>query len=167
VFLAARSEKVALADLGLRGFGRWTLLQAVAFVVLANLILAVLQSALFTQAPQSFGEIANMIPQTLFARWMWAILCVIVAVSEEVTFRGYILTRISRLAGGRIWVGVIASTIAFASGHLYQGVGGVALIAVYGVMFAGLYLFTGSLYPGIVAHFLQDMVVLLIPSLTS
>jgi membrane protease YdiL (CAAX protease family) len=149
-----------------RGFSRWTILQAVAFVIAANLILSALQLALFTQSPGSFSEITNMIPRTSFARSIWVILCAIVAVSEEVTFRGYILTRITRLAGGRVWVGVLAATIAFASGHLYQGFGGLVIIAVYGLAFAGLYLYTGSLYPGIIAHFLQDVAILFVPGLT-
>jgi uncharacterized protein len=166
VFVALRSERVNLADLGMRGFSRWTILQAVVFVIAANLILSVLQLALFAQSPGSFKEITGIIPQTSFARWIWVILCAIVAVSEEMAFRGYILTRITRLAGGRVWVGVLAATIAFASGHLYQGVGGLAIIAVYGSMFAGLYLYTGSLYPGIIAHFLQDVMILLVPGLT-
>jgi membrane protease YdiL (CAAX protease family) len=166
VFIAVRSEAVNLADVGIRGFNRWTILQAVAFVVIANLILSVLQLSLFTQSPGSFNEITAMIPQTTYARLIWVILCAIVAISEELTFRGYILTRITRLAGGRVWVGVLASTIAFASGHLYQGFGGLVIIAVYGLMFAGLYLHTGSLYPLIIAHFLQDVMVLLVSSPT-
>jgi membrane protease YdiL (CAAX protease family) len=166
VFVAVRSEKVNLADLGMRGFCRWTILQAVVFVIAANLILSVLQLALFTQSPGSFNEITGIIPQTSYARWIWVILCAIVAVSEEMAFRGYILTRITRLAGGRVWVGVLAATIAFASGHLYQGVGGLVIIAIYGLMFAGLYLYTGSLYPGIIAHFLQDVTILFVPGLT-
>ena len=166
VFIAVRSEKVHLADLGMFGFNRWTIPQAVVFLITANLILSVLQLSLFAQSPGSFNEITGMIPRTPFARWIWVILCAIVAVSEEMTFRGYILTRITRLAGGRVWVGVLAATIAFASGHLYQGFGGLVIIAVYGLMFAGLYLYTGSLYPGIVAHFLQDVAILLVPGST-
>jgi len=166
VFVAVRSEKVNLSDLGMHGFSRWTILQAVVFVMAANLILSVLQLALFAQSPGSFNEITGIIPQTSFARWIWVILCAIVAVSEEMAFRGYILTRITRLAGGRVWVGVLTATIAFASGHLYQGVGGLVIIAIYGLMFAGLYLYTGSLYPGIIAHFLQDATILLVPGLT-
>jgi membrane protease YdiL (CAAX protease family) len=166
VFIAVRSERVNMADVGVCGFNRRTIPQAVVFVIAANLILAVLQLTLFTQSPGSFNEITAMIPQTTFAKWIWVILCAIVAVGEELTFRGYILTRITRLAGGRVWVGVLASTIAFASGHLYQGLGGLVIIAVYGLMFAGLYLYTGSLYPLIIAHFLQDAMVLLVPALT-
>jgi membrane protease YdiL (CAAX protease family) len=166
VVFAVRSEKADLADVGLSGFNRWTIPQALAFVVTANLILSVLQVALFTQSPDSFTAITSMVPRTSFARWVWVILCAIVAVSEEVTYRGYILTRITRLAGGRAWVGVFAATIAFASGHLYQGLGGLAIIGIYGLMFAGLYLYTGSLYPLIVAHFLQDVMILFVPDLT-
>lgn len=166
VGFAIRSEKVNLADVGLSGFDRWTIPQALAFLVTANLILSVLQVTLFTQSPDSFTALTSMVPRTSLARSVWVILCAIVAVSEEVTYRGYILTRMTRLAGGRTWVGVAAATIAFASGHLYQGFGGLAIIGVYGLMFAGLYLYTGSLYPLIIAHFLQDVMILFVPDLT-
>lgn len=164
VLLAVRSESVKLADVGLHRFSRWTVVQAAIFVVAANLVLSVCQLTLFTQSPTSFNEITGMIPRTGSARLTWAILCMIVAFAEEMVFRGYLLTRISRFAGGRVWVGVLVSTIAFAAGHLYQGVGGVTIIALYGFMFAGLYLYTDSLYPGIVAHFMQDITVLFLPS---
>jgi uncharacterized protein len=165
VFLAIRSEGVVFADVGLRGFNRWTVMKALVFLLAANLLLSVLQLALFEQSPGSFNEITGIIPRTSFAKLIWVILCAIVALSEEIVFRGYILTRVTRLAGGRVWVGVLAATLAFASGHLYQGIGGLAIIAIYGLMFAGLYLYTGSLYPGIIAHFLQDITLLFIPGL--
>lgn len=87
-----------------------------------------------------------------------------VAVTEEITFRGYLLSRITRLAGGRVWIAVFVSSAAFASGHLYQGLGGFALIFVYGLLFAGLVLYSRSLYPAIIAHFLQDVSVLFVPT---
>jgi membrane protease YdiL (CAAX protease family) len=163
VFVAVRTEKVNLDDLGMRGFNRWTVLQAVAFVIAANVVLSALQLALFAQSPGSFNEITGIIPHTTYERLVWVILCAIVAVSEEIAFRGYILTRVTRLARGRVWVGTLVATLAFASGHLYQGFGGLVIIGIYGLMFAGLYLYTGSLYPGIIAHFLQDATILLLP----
>lgn len=161
--LAVKSESVSFADIGLKGFTRWTVVQAAVFVVAANLILSVFQLALFSQSPRSFNELTGMIPRTVLEQITWAILCVIVSFAEETVFRGYILTRVSRLTGGRTWIGVLAATIAFTSGHLYQGFGGLVIIFIYGLMFAGLYLYTGSLYPGIVAHFMQDIAVLLLP----
>jgi uncharacterized protein len=166
VVIATRSERVNLADIGLHRFTRWTVLQGVVFLIAANMLLYLLQVAISVESPGSFSEITAIIPKTTYARLVWVILCAIVAVSEEMAFRGYILTRVTRIAGGRSWVGVLVATIAFASGHLYQGLGGFAVIFVYGLMFAGLYLYTGSLLPGMVAHFLQDAMLLLVPDLT-
>ena len=163
VAIAVRSERSGPADVGLRRFSRWTILQAVGFFLLANAILLFLQTLIATEAPDSFTQISSLLPNRWYERILWVGLCGIVAVSEEVTFRGYILTRMTQLARGRLWVGVLLSTVAFASGHLYQGMGGFVLIFVYGLMFCGLCLYTGSLYPAIFAHFLQDIMVLFLP----
>lgn len=162
VLFAVRSEQTDLADVGLGGFTRFTVWQGVGFYLIANAILAVLQLAIFAEAPGSFAEVDALLPKTLLERLVWVVLCAVVAVSEELTFRGYLISRVSRLAGGRVWVGVLVATLAFASGHLYQGLGGVFLIFVYGLMFAGLYLYTGSLYACIIAHFIQNVGVLLV-----
>ncbi len=166
VFAAVRSEQVKLNDIGLRAFNRWTTLQAIGFLIIANSVLSVLQVAIFAQSPQSFNPITAIVPTTAYARSVWVILCVIVAFSEEMAYRGYILTRVTRMSGGRVWLGVLVSTVAFASGHLYQGIGGFAVIFVYGLMFAGLYLYTGSIFPGIIAHFLQDTMIIFVPGLS-
>lgn len=166
VLIAVKLEKVNLTDLGLHRFTRWTLLQAVVFMIAANLFLSLVQLFILAQSPESFTEIAGILPRTGFAQGIWVILCAIVALCEEIVFRGYILSRIARLAGGRVWLGVLVATVAFASGHLYQGLGGFVVVFIYGLMFAGLYLHTGSLFPGIIAHFLQDALVLFVPHWT-
>jgi membrane protease YdiL (CAAX protease family) len=163
VAIAVRSERGKAADVGLHKFSVWTIPQAVGFFLLANVILLFLQTVIATEAPESFTQISSLLPNSWYERMLWIGLCGIVAISEEVTFRGYIMSRMTQLARGRIWVGVVLSTIAFASGHLYQGIGGFALIFVYGVMFCLLCLYTGSLYPAIFAHFLQDIMVLFLP----
>ncbi len=163
VAFAVRSEGVGGADIGLRGLTRWTVLQAVGFFFFANLILLFLQTLIATSSPDSFTGITPLLPQTLLQKLTWVVLCAIVAVSEEVTYRGYLMTRLAQLGRGRIWLGVLLSTLSFASGHLYQGPGGFVLIFVYGIMFCLLCLYTGSLYPAIIAHFLQDIVVLILP----
>lgn len=165
VLFAVRSEQVTLADIGLTRFTRWTVLQAAAFFVAANAALSILQLAISVQAPESFAEITSLLPKTLYEKIVWVILCIIVAVSEELIFRGYIITRVAQLTGGRIWIGVLVATLSFASGHLYEGLGGFALIFIYGLMFAGLFLYARSLYACIIAHFMQDAIVLAFPSL--
>ena len=163
IVIAMRSEQARPADIGVRRFSRWTLPQAVVFLLFANVVLTGVQMLIASQSPDSFNEFGSLLPKTLIEKLLWIVLCAIVAVCEEVTFRGYILTRVTELTRGRLWIGVLVSTLAFASGHLYQGLGGFVLIFVYGLMFCGICLYTGSLYPAIIAHFLQDVSVLFLP----
>ena len=80
----------------------------------------------------------------------------VAAFGEEFVFRGYLLNRIAQWRGGRragLTVGVALSALLWALGHLYQGVGGVALIAVHGLTFGLLYVLTSrNLWMTIVTH---------------
>ena len=163
IVIALRSEHARGADIGLKNFTRWSVPLAFGFLLMANIALASLQAVIATGSPESFVEFGALLPSTLAEKSVWVLLCAVGAICEEVTLRGYVMTRISQIAGGRIWLGVLVSTLSFASGHLYQGFGGFALIFVYGLMFCALCLYTGSLYPAIIAHFLQDVMVLFVP----
>lgn len=163
VIIALRSEQSSMKDVGLKNFDRWTIPVGVMFLIGANLVLWVLQTVMLAHDPEHFSDIMSLLPESALDKIVWLLLCTVVAVSEEVTFRGYLLTRVASIAGGRLWVGVLISTLSFASGHLYQGIGGFILIFVYGLMFAALYLGTRSLWPGMIAHFLQDAMVILLP----
>ncbi len=161
--LAMRSEQAPLSDIGFRAWNRWTIPLAVGFLFAAGLTLSLVQNLVAGQAPHSFADFGSLLPKSGTERVTWVFLCIVVAISEEVIFRGYLITRVARLTGGRPWLGVLVATTSFAAGHLYQGIGGFVLIFVYGLMFAALFLRTGSLYPGIIAHFLQDFSVLFAP----
>ncbi len=85
------------------------------------------------------------------------VLVVVVAVTEETIFRGYLLLRlraITRSTG----TAIALSAIIFASGHAYSGPLGVALIAVLAVFLSLVYLWRRSLVAPIVLHFLQDFI---------
>lgn len=163
IVVALRSEQSRGRDIGLRNFSRWTIPLALGFLLMANIVLASLQTLIASGSPESFAEFGSLLPQTGAEKLIWIVLCAVVALCEELTFRGYVMTRIAGIAGGRIWLGILVSTLSFASGHLYQGFGGFALIFVYGLMFCALCLYSKSLYPAIIAHFLQDVMVLFIP----
>lgn len=165
ILVAVKLEHVGLRDLGFRNWNRWTIPQAIGFLIGANALLWVLQLVLLDTAPESLPGFAQMLPETDTERMVWLLLAVTVAFSEEMVFRGYLLTRISRLSRGHLWLAAIISSAAFASGHLYQGVGGFILVFIYGLLFVGLFAVTGSLYPGIIAHFIQDALVVIVPSL--
>lgn len=163
IVVAMKSEHARGENIGLKNFTRWSVPMAIGFLLIANLALASLQAMIATGSPESFVEFGALLPSTLAEKLTWVLLCAVVAVCEEVTFRGYVMTRMTQIANGRIWLGILVSTLSFASGHLYQGFGGFAIIFVYGLMFCALCLYTGSLYPAMIAHFLQDAMVLFIP----
>jgi membrane protease YdiL (CAAX protease family) len=77
-------------------------------------------------------------------------------ICEESCFRGFLLLRGKEWLK-RWWPIVILSSVAFGLGHLYQGGSGAILICIYGVMFCGLRLWRGSLWPLIWAHIWQDI----------
>ena len=62
------------------------------------------------------------------------------------------------------WVIPVAvSAATFGICHAYQGLPGFIVITIYGLMFSALYLWTGRLWPCIIAHFFQDFMALIIP----
>ncbi len=133
-------------------------LVAFAFLFAANLALNGL-SWVFT----SFGlespelTIKALLPITLGERVGWILMSISAGICEESCFRGFLLVRATKWLGGRWWPAVIASSVAFGVGHLYQGTSGSILIAIYGGMFCALRIWRGSLWPGIWAHIWQDL----------
>ena len=142
------------------GFVRLTfrdLLSAIGFLMVSNLILSILQIGLSYFGIAISQDVDVIVNKARESAWWWLAVSITAAICEETAFRGYIMTRVKEVFGKSGWVlPVILSTFAFASGHSYQGVGGLILLFVYGLMFCGLYLMTKSLWPCVLAHFIQD-----------
>jgi membrane protease YdiL (CAAX protease family) len=93
------------------------------------------------------------------------ILVVIVAITEETIFRGYLILRFRTITRSAAWA-VIISSFVFSLGHGYEGSSGVVTVGVMGVIFAVIYLWRRSLTAPMVMHFLQDFVgIILLPQL--
>jgi membrane protease YdiL (CAAX protease family) len=97
-----------------------------------------------------------LLPVTSTERITWVLLSISAGICEESCFRGFLLCQGKHLVHWTTPL-VIASSLAFGVGHLYQGVAGGMLIFVYGVLFCWLRLWRGSLWPGIWAHIWQDV----------
>ena len=84
-------------------------------------------------------------------------LIIIGASCEEIMFRGFAITYLRRLVRSP-WFAVVLSTAAFAYMHggLRQGFDELVSRFVIGLMLAGVYLWRGSLFPAILAHYLID-----------
>jgi membrane protease YdiL (CAAX protease family) len=93
------------------------------------------------------------------------ILVVIVAISEETIFRGYLMLRFGAITRSAAWA-VIISSFVFSLGHGYEGSSGVITVGVLGAIFAIIYLWRRSLTAPMVMHFLQDFIgIILLPQL--
>ncbi len=84
------------------------------------------------------------------------------AFPEEVIWRGFLMTRIAKLAGGSrgAWaMALILSSVHFGLIHFYQGISGVALTGVVGLLYGLAFLMLGrNLWVPIVAHAVTHLV---------
>jgi membrane protease YdiL (CAAX protease family) len=88
----------------------------------------------------------------------WTLLCLLVGFVEEIVFRGYLQRQFIGWARGGVAAGVLASAVVFGSAHAYQGARGMALLAVFGVLFSLLALDRRSLRAGMFAHAWHDWI---------
>ncbi len=92
-------------------------------------------------------------------------LVAVVAIAEEIVFRGYLILRLRAITANTPAAVVIATTL-FALGHSYEGPVGIASAFALGLVFSIVFLWRRSLTAPIVMHFLQDLVaIVLVPAL--
>jgi membrane protease YdiL (CAAX protease family) len=110
------------------------------------------------------GHIPSFLePTGTFQRIAATILVVVVAISEETIFRGYLILRFKSVTHSAAYA-VIVSSIIFSIGHGYEGVGGVIIVGIMGTVFALIYLWRKSLIAPIVMHFMQDFIAIVLVS---
>jgi membrane protease YdiL (CAAX protease family) len=91
------------------------------------------------------------------------IFLVVVAVSEEAIFRGYLILRFKAFLGGPA-AALLFSSALFSIGHGYQKAGGVIAVGILGMVLGLVYLWRGSLVPPVTIHFFQDFIgIILVP----
>lgn len=156
VGLAMWREQSPSSSIGLSSFKLKYLGIAVLFLFGSNIVLLGLQQLLNQVGLEIHNNVNQIVEQASEMVWWWLAISITAAVCEEVVFRGYVLTRLKLVLKTGWAVPIIFATVSFASGHLYQGTGGFILILIYGLMFCWLYVRTGSIWPGMLAHFIQD-----------
>lgn len=162
VFLAVHHENGRLSSLGFTRPKASHAATAIGFLVASNLLLAGLQFLLEQIGLPVSKDVDKIVEQAGQSVWWWLALSLTAGICEEACFRGYLMTRL-RAVIGRSWGWpVFLATLSFAAGHTYQGWGGLIVIFVYGLMFCALFLRTGSLWPGIFAHIIQDFAAIFI-----
>ncbi|MEV5987697.1 CPBP family intramembrane glutamic endopeptidase [Streptomyces sp. NPDC052051] len=89
------------------------------------------------------------------------VLVTVVAIAEETIFRGYLISRLTRVLRSRTWAMLLSSAL-FSVGHGYQGVVGVLTVGATGMVFALVYMWRQSLVAPIVTHFCVDLIAIVV-----
>jgi len=164
LFLALYFEQTGMAGLGFKKIRGLDFAWAISFLIVSNLILSGLAWVLAQVGLPMPGEVAMLIPTDTAGRVVWVAVSFTAGFCEESAFRGYLMTRLRLVGGLKSWViPTIFSALSFGVCHAYQGIPGLIVIAIYGILFSLLYIRTGSIWPGIIAHFFQDFSALFIP----
>jgi len=157
VALGVYRESSSFRSIGFTGLRFNHLLYAIGFLIVSNIVLTALQYLLAGFGLTISQDVDVIVGKARESIWWWLAVSVTAAVCEETAFRGYIMTRVKAVFRTKGWiVPVLLSTVSFASGHSYQGGAGLILLFAYGLLFCGLYLYTRSLWPCVLAHFIQD-----------
>ena len=96
-------------------------------------------------------------PTTMQEKRMWVALSLSAGIGEELVWRGVLPALIASVTGS-MPLAIALSLISFALAHAIQGARSVLAIAAIAAAFHGLFLLSGSLYVGMVVHFIYDVV---------
>lgn len=105
----------------------------------------------------AMGPASALLPVTGAERQFFLAVSVTAGVTEELAFRGFLLSFMQWLApdASRLWL-VVLSGVAFGVAHLYQGPKGVITTGIIGALLADATLASGSLLVPIVIHTVLD-----------
>jgi membrane protease YdiL (CAAX protease family) len=173
-----------LAELGLHA-RRWRAGLAwgalVGFLMAVPPLLTFLLLAVTAGTPLHVAEVRGASRDALLVRLL-VYTPVLVALVEEVAFRGFLLGRLRRALPGRPWPALALSALAFALWHvtvnlltlgetnvasaglaspLVAVAAGLLSVFVAGLVFGALHLYTGGLAAPVTAHWLVDALMLL------
>lgn len=164
LFLRLRGEPFSLIGWTKDNFGRNIFLGIFLFPLFYFSIGLVLD--LFTHLGLShIQEVPEaLMPKGVGQILLGILLVFVVAIAEEIIFRGYLLGIIAEITDS-VGVGVLLSTILFSLGHGYEGAAGMLTVGYIGLIFSLLFLWQKNLTLIIVLHFLTDFVPIVIAPL--
>jgi len=148
-------------------WGRPILVAVLAAVLLQLLSTYVTEPVItsITGVPTDLSRFRPLVGNVRFLLGGLLVVWTLAAFGEELTYRGYILNRVADLGDRRpaAWViGLVAVSILFGMGHLYQGTTGVVDTTITGLLLGGLYLtFDRNLWIPVLTHGFTDTIALL------
>jgi membrane protease YdiL (CAAX protease family) len=106
----------------------------------------------------AFDEIGYLLPRTAREKLLFAGVSVTAGITEELIYRGFLVRYLAAGPWGLSAAAALAvSSVAFGVAHAGQGVRGMLLTGVLGLLLGGLYLASGSLLLPILLHTLIDL----------
>jgi membrane protease YdiL (CAAX protease family) len=158
-----------LRDFGLRR-DRWMSHAAVGLALVPVLFLAnaLIATGFRVFLPKYFLERNPLIDMVRTPRDLVLFICSALYAGgfKEELQRAFILTRFREHLGG-IGAGLVIWSLVFGAGHYVQGLQGIVVASVYGMLFGILYVARGSLVAPMVAHAAYDVLALLVYWFTS
>jgi membrane protease YdiL (CAAX protease family) len=107
------------------------------------------------QARHALSTVAELLPRDRNDLSGFVALSITAGICEEILFRGLLPWYLAPLAG--VWGGQGLALIVFTTAHLYLGVTASLRAGLAGAACAGLYLWSGSLVPGMLLHAALDV----------
>lgn len=77
---------------------------------------------------------------------------ILAAVLEELIWRGYLIPALMSIWSLELWLALFISSVAFSIHHVYFGLHQIGIKAAQGMLWGGVFLFSASLLPAIIAH---------------
>ena len=145
----------AWADLGF-GFEFNTRFIVGTALTAGMIVVFMLQLRLIDRAnEEDLGNLQFLFPRTRGELRGFYGLSVTAGIVEEALWRGFLFWYLGHFMP--LWAAAIVSAVGFGFAHAYQGLAAVPRIMLVGLVFAGLYLLTGSLWLPMILHALVDL----------
>jgi membrane protease YdiL (CAAX protease family) len=144
-------------------FRLWQIALAVALAYVAFIVLSALWTVVVSQGSSEKYLVKDVGAHAGAAGVLAAclVLCVVAPVCEEFLFRGFIFGAIRNWRGP--WLAAVITGVLFGAIHVGSApVVDLVPLAVFGILLCGLRQLTGSLYPGIALHSLNNAAALVV-----
>lgn len=101
--------------------------------------------------------VRQIIPRTMYEKALFVGVSLAAGIGEELTYRAYAIPMLGGLVGSE-WTAAVLTSGIFGFLHAYQGQIGVVRTALMGFVLAAVFLWSGSLWPAVLAHVVIDLV---------
>ena len=102
----------------------------------------------------------SFLPQNKQDLLPYILLCACAGFFEEIIYRGFMVSYFMPLHDKSMpipWIAILAPTFLFSLAHYYQGWTAVVKIGIFSMLFGVIYIYSKSLYPPMILHFLVDL----------